>query len=590
MRGSRQRSSPDPEPDTSAWPGVTAPARRGALRRSLTDVLTDSGFADRDTVANAVERSRATGMAAEQILVESGHLTPQQLSWAIAERNGLDHVDLATFEVDQVAAGLLPLTEAKRYRALPIAFVDERTLYLAVADPANVAALDEIRIVTGRELRTAVASADDILQLIYALGRAGGDDEQSSRLSSLASLTQSRDRSGDEDASAVELVDAIIAEAIERRASDVHFEPQPSGGVGSRPELRVRMRIDGVLRDHTMISPTQARGVISRIKIMSDLDIASHRLPQDGRTAVDVERRQVDVRVVTLPSVFGEAAILRVLDRGSGYLDLDSLGMQPHELERFGRVFRRTHGAILITGPTGSGKSTSLYGTLMRLKTPERSIITIEDPVEYQVPGITQIQVDVRGGLGFADGLRSMMRADPDILMVGEIRDRETAHLSIEGALTGHMVLSTLHTNDAPAAISRLIDMGIESFLVSAAIECVVGQRLVRTLCPECKRAESVSVQALHEAGYTATEAIDGYAPAGCVRCGNTGYRGRVGVFEVMVMNEEIRALTLERASHDRILAAARRDGMRTMREDALDRVHAGVTSLQEVMRVIGSD
>jgi type IV pilus assembly protein PilB len=330
-------------------------------------------------------------------------------------------------------------------------------------------------------------------------------------------------------------------------------------------------------------------GVISRIKIMSDLDIAERRIPQDGRVGLTIDGRHVDVRVVTIPSVHGESVVLRILDKENLQLDLDKLGFQQHELERFRQAFGRAYGAVLATGPTGSGKSTSLYAALLELNTPEKNIITIEDPVEYQIKGITQVQVNIKAGLTFAQGLRSMMRADPDILMVGEIRDRETAQIAVEGALTGHMVLSTLHTNDAPSAITRLVEMGIEPFLVASALECVVAQRLARTLCPHCKRRTIISAEVLRNHGFRAHFDIEAYEPVGCVRCGSMGYRGRTGLYEVMLMSEEIRGLTLQRASADQIGAVAVREGMRRLREDGLDKVKAGLTSMSEIARVTGS-
>jgi type IV pilus assembly protein PilB len=349
------------------------------------------------------------------------------------------------------------------------------------------------------------------------------------------------------------------------------------------------MRIDGVLTDEATVPKRMVAGVISRIKIMADLDIAERRLPQDGRVGLTVDGRHVDVRAVTIPSVHGESVVLRILDKESIRLELEKLGFQPHELERFRRAFGRAHGAVLTTGPTGSGKSTSLYGALLELNTPEKNIITIEDPVEYQIAGITQMQVNSKAGLSFATGLRSMMRADPDILMVGEIRDRETAQIAIEGALTGHMVLSTLHTNDAPTAITRLIEMGIEPFLVASALDCVVAQRLARILCPHCKQRTIIPAQVVRDHGYNAQFDIEAYEPVGCVRCGKMGYRGRIGLFEVMTMSDTIRKLTLERAPADQITAVAMREGMRRLRDDGLDKVKSGLTSMAEVARVTGS-
>jgi type IV pilus assembly protein PilB len=353
--------------------------------------------------------------------------------------------------------------------------------------------------------------------------------------------------------------------------------------------MRVRMRVDGVLIEATTVPKRMVPGVVSRIKIMADLDIAERRIPQDGRVGMTIDGRHVDVRVVTIPSVHGEGVVMRILDKESIRLELDKLGFQEHELLRFRKSFNQAYGCVLTTGPTGSGKSTSLYGALQELNTPEKNIITIEDPVEYQIGGITQVQVNNKAGLTFAAGLRSMMRADPDILMVGEIRDPETAQIAIEGALTGHMVLSTLHTNDAPSAITRLVEMGIEPFLVASAIDCVVAQRLARTLCAHCKKRTLIAAEVLRDHGFPAEFPIEAYEPGGCTRCGGMGYRGRIGLYEVMVMNEEIRSLALQRASADQLGAAAVRGGMRRLREDGLDKVKHGLTSVAEIARVTGT-
>jgi type IV pilus assembly protein PilB len=331
-------------------------------------------------------------------------------------------------------------------------------------------------------------------------------------------------------------------------------------------------------------------GVISRIKIMAELNIAEKRLPQDGRVGLVVDGRHVDLRVVTLPSVHGEGAVMRVLDKASVVVDLDKLGMADPERERFERACRETHGAVLVTGPTGSGKSTTLYAALQMVNTPEKNIITVEDPVEYEMPGLTQVQVSNKVGLTFAAGLRSMVRADPDIIMVGEIRDRETAQIAVESALTGHLVLSTLHTNDAPSAISRLIEMGIEPFLVASALDCVVAQRLARMLCPNCKRRTIIPAKVLQENGYRARMELEAYEPVGCRRCGGSGYRGRVGLYEVMKMSPEIQTLSLERKSAEMIRDVAVSQGMTRMRDDGLQKVRQGRTSMSEIARVIGTD
>jgi type IV pilus assembly protein PilB len=571
--------------------GVTRPRARGGSGRFITDVLVELGFTDSERAQKAIEEARIVGTTPERMLLEQRAITSEQLSHAIADRYGLDHIDLGTFKVDMAAANLLTASSAKRYNAVPVAYLDERTLLLAMADPANVLAVDDIALLTRMEVRAAVASAEDITALIARMNRfeeavqeAVEESEDRAAPMEIVDLRESA-----EDAPVIKLVHSIIAQAAERGASDIHFEPQPDDEGRPGAEMRVRMRIDGVLTGETTVPKRMIGGVVSRIKIMSELDISERRLPQDGRVGLTVEGRHVDVRVVTIPSVHGESVVLRILDKESIRLELDKLGIQEHELQLFRRSFRRAHGAVLATGPTGSGKSTSLYGALLELNTPEKNIITIEDPVEYQVKGITQMQVNNKAGLTFANGLRSMMRADPDILMIGEIRDRETAQIAIEGALTGHMVLSTLHTNDAPSAITRLIEMGIEPFLVASAIECVVAQRLARTLCSHCKQRTIVPAQVLRDHGFATQFDIEAYEPVGCNRCVGMGYRGRTGLYEVMVMSPEIRSLTLERASVDLITTVAMREGMRRLREDGLDKVKSGLTSMAEIARVTGS-
>jgi type IV pilus assembly protein PilB len=330
-------------------------------------------------------------------------------------------------------------------------------------------------------------------------------------------------------------------------------------------------------------------GVISRVKIMSDLDIAERRVPQDGRVSLTIDGHQVDLRVVTLPSVHGESVVMRILDKGSVVMELERLGMGEADLHRFSKAYTQAYGAVLVTGPTGSGKSTTLYAALGEINTPEKNIITIEDPVEYQVGGITQVQVNGKAGLTFASGLRAMMRADPDVIMVGEIRDRETAQIAVEAALTGHLVLSTLHTNDAPGAVTRLIEMGTEPFLVSSAIDCVVAQRLARTLCEQCKKPIHIPADVLQGNGFDIDHGIDAYEPAGCTRCGGSGYKGRLGLYEVMTVSDEIRKLAIARASADQIGAVAVEQGMTRLREDGLEKVKQGRTSIAEVARVTGT-
>jgi type IV pilus assembly protein PilB len=564
----------------AAWSGVIAPTRRGSSNRFLTDVIVELGLCSRERVSEAVEAARRAGTTPEQVLVASAALTPDGLARAVAERYGLDFIDLSVFSVDMAAANLVNIAAAKRYEALPVGFVDQRTLLVAMADPANIVAIDDISIMTGYEVRQAVATHEDIHAVISRLSRFGdvvqsnGEPEDSVEVVDL--------RESADDAPIVRLVHQLVGQAVEAGASDLHLAPD--GG-----DLRVRFRVDGVLDDVTTIPRRMTAGVVSRIKIMAELDIAERRIPQDGRVGLTVDGRHIDLRVVTLPSVHGEGVVMRVLDKDSVVMDMETLGMARGERERFERAFKQAYGCVLVTGPTGSGKSTSLYAALTTLNTKEKNVITIEDPVEYELSGVTQIQVNAKAGLSFANGLRSMVRADPDVIMVGEIRDRETAHIAIESALTGHLVLSTLHTNDAPTALTRLVEMGIEPFLVASAIDCVVAQRLVRTLCAHCKARVILPAETLREYGYHAGFDVEAYEPMGCKHCNRSGYKGRTGLYEVMSVTSEIRALTIERRSTDEIGEMASSQGMRRLKDDGLEKVKQGRTSIAEVARVCGS-
>ncbi|HXC46185.1 MAG TPA: ATPase, T2SS/T4P/T4SS family, partial [Solirubrobacteraceae bacterium] len=481
-------------------------------------------------------------------------------------------------------ANLVVGSAAKRYQAVPVSFVDKRTLLLAMADPSNVLAVDDVAIMTGYEVRVAVASPDAIADLISRMARledvVSGDAAAEEAEEASADIVNLRETA--DDAPVVKLVNQIVGQAVELGASDVHLAPDGH-------EVRVRVRVDGILQDITTVPRRMAAGVVSRVKIMAELDISERRLPQDGRVSLTVDSRHIDLRVVTLPSVHGESIVMRILDKDSVVMKLEKLGMADTERERFERAFKETHGAVLVTGPTGSGKSTTLYAALQELNTPEKNIITVEDPVEYQIAGLTQVQVSTKAGLTFATGLRAMVRADPDIIMVGEVRDRETAQIAVESALTGHLVLSTLHTNDAPSAITRLTEMGIEPFLVASALDCVLAQRLARMLCPNCKQRTIVPAEVLRENGYKALVDLEAYEPSGCRRCAGTGYRGRLGIYEVMMLSSEIRNLTLERRSADEIREVAIREGMRRLRDDGLEKVRQGLTSIAEIARVIGS-
>ena len=578
-------TAPALDPQAGGTPGLTPPRQRGRHSGFVTDVLVDLGFVGDDVARRAIEASRTAGRPPERLMIEQGSITADQLSRAVAERYGLDHVDLSAFQVDMAAANLISVNTARRYRALPIGFADKETLLVAMADPTNVLAVDDIQIATALDCRVAVAAEEDIEALIgrlntlqsavsEAVTEGEADAEEEAGLAEVADMEVSA-----EDAPVIKLVYSILGQAVGEGASDVHFEP----GEG---EMRVRFRVDGVLREAAHVPKRMVNAVVSRVKIMSDLNIAEKRVPQDGRVSVTVEERRVDLRVTTLPTQRGEGATIRILDKENAQRSLDDLGMDGEGRTRFADAFGQSYGAVLVTGPTGSGKSTTLYAALGELNAVEKNIITIEDPVEYRLDGVNQINVNRKAGLDFATGLRSILRADPDIVMVGEIRDSETARIAVEAALTGHMMLTTLHTNDAPGAITRLTEMGIEAFLIASAVDCVVAQRLARKLCAHCKQRTIVPPNVLAEADVRVGGDLEAYEPVGCSRCNQSGYRGRVGIFSVMRLSERIKEMAVEHASEAEIAATAREEGMLTLREDGLHKVRAGLTSLEEVVRV----
>jgi type IV pilus assembly protein PilB len=557
------------------------PARRpGRSSRMIGEVVVDLGLADRETVEQAVAVAREQGKPTGEVLVQQGVLRPDQLARVVAERFGLDYIDLSVYDLDMGAVSLISAQTAKRYQAVPVGFAADGTLLLAMADPTNVLTVDDIAMMTGRRVRPTAASVEDLSLLLARLSQMDESiedlvDEETEGDSEPDLLAEEADK----DAPVIKLVHSIIAQAAQQGASDIHVNPEEG-------DTRVLFRVDGVLYPAATVKRKMAMGVVSRIKIMADLDIAEKRVPQDGRCALNVDGRRVEIRVVTLPLVHGEGVVMRIMDKGVVVQNLESLGMREAELDRFQRAIHKPNGAVLVTGPTGSGKSTTLYAALSVLNDGERSILTIEDPVEQRIAGIKQMQIAPKAGVTFDTGLRSMLRADPDVIMVGEIRDRETAHIGVEAALTGHLVLSTLHTRDAPSALGRLMDMGIEPFLVSSAIDCVVAQRLVRKLCRHCKRPSRVSEAVLAEHGLAGAEP---YEPVGCSRCGGSGYRGRVGLYEVMAVSEEIRALVLEHGSVDDISRVAESQGMQRLRDDGLEKVRAGLTSIAEIERMTSS-
>ena len=572
-----EQASPDPDAPLIEQ-GLHPPRHPGRSTRMIGEVVVDLGLADHETIEEAVAAARAQGRPTGMVLVERGILRHDQLARVVAERFGLDYVDLTIYDLDMGAVNLISAETAKRYQAVPVGFTADGSLLVAMASPTNVLTIDDIGMMTGRRIRPAVASVEDLNLLLARLVRM--EDSIEDIVEEEEDATNDV-QLGDADADApvIKLVHSLVAQAVEHGASDIHVNPEEG-------DTRVLFRVDGVLAPAATVKKKMAQGVVSRIKIMADLDISEKRVPQDGRFALQLDGRRVDIRVVTLPLVNGEGVVLRILDKGAVVGGLDSLGMQEGEKERFEQAINRPNGAVLVTGPTGSGKSTTLYAALNALNDGERSIITVEDPVEKRIAGIKQMQIAPKAGVTFDVALRSMLRADPDVIMVGEIRDRDTAHIAIEAALTGHLVLSTLHTRDAPAALGRLIDMGIEPFLVSSAVDCIVAQRLVRMLCKHCKRPQKVAASVLEE--YGLADAVP-HEPVGCSRCGGTGYRGRQGIYEVMSLSERVRAMILERRSVDDMVAVSIEEGMLRLRDDGFQKVREGLTSIAEVERMTTS-
>ena len=563
--------------------------RDGALSEDeqLGVVLVKSGIITIEQLGEALGRAKDRGCNLARVLIEDKLLTEEQFVGTLAEQLGLEFVDLATYPVDPQAAQLVTEPLARRYLALPIGWWEGR-LIVAMADPSNVFAIDDIRTITGADVRQVVATAEAVTAAINKYHRKDSEAEHISAEASASSTSVDEDRLANvkevrEDAPIVRLVNLLITQAITDRASDIHVEP-------TGKDVRIRYRIDGVLHE-VMRSPRNIQnGIISRLKVMADINIAERRIPQDGRINATVEGRQVDLRVATLPTVNGEKVVMRILDKSTASLRLSELGFLPGNMRRYEMSYTKPYGTILVTGPTGSGKTTTLYATLNILNQPTKNVITVEDPVEYQLEGINQIQVNNKAGLTFAAALRTILRADPDIILVGEIRDRETAGIAVEAALTGHLVLSTVHTNDASTTPNRLIEMGVEPFLVGSALDCIVAQRLARKLCERCREAYPVEEDKLASMGWEAT-GMDLprqlFRSVGCGACGKTGYSGRFAVHEVLNINEEIERMVVEHAHADDIKKAAVADGMLTLRQAGLMAAAVGTTSLDEVMRVI---
>ncbi|HEV7848581.1 MAG TPA: ATPase, T2SS/T4P/T4SS family [Mycetocola sp.] len=534
-----------------------------------------------------VSRTQTDDESALNGLVTQGVITPVQLARARATQAGIGFVELLEYPVDRTAVSLVSSVLCRRHNVLPIGLVG-KVLKLAMVDPGNVFAIDDVRAVTHLQVEPVLAERADLLAAIDRYLRADGELSDLTTTLEEESGPQEADHAigdtHDDEAPIVRFVNLLVAQAIQDNASDIHIEP-------GEYELRVRYRIDGVLHEMQSAPKSIQNGVISRLKIMSEIDIAERRKPQDGRMSVMHGGRKIDLRVATLPTVWGEKIVMRILDNSNTSLDLHDLQLLERNFEAYRKSYTKPYGMILVTGPTGSGKSTTLYTTLNSVARPEINVITVEDPVEYRMKGINQVQVNPKAGLTFASALRSILRSDPDVVLLGEIRDHETAQIAIEASLTGHLVLSTLHTNDAPSAVVRLTEMDIEPFLVGSALDCVVAQRLARRLCDRCKMPAEYSPEDLARLRFPQVEVSRRtpgiFKPVGCQQCSQTGYRGRLALHEVMTVTEEIERLAVARASSAEIGRVAREQGMLTLRQDGYTKATMGLTSLEEILRVV---
>jgi len=552
------------------------------LRKRLGDLLIEVGLITQEQLDKALSAQQRMGKRLGKVLVELGFISEQSMIEALEFQLGIPHVDLSMTVIEPEVAALIPEAVAKRHQIIPIRREQDKVV-LAMADPTNVFAVDDAQLATGLMVEVVIAAESEIER---AINRCYGvretvqkamDQLQTSDPFLLADeLTVE-----ESDAPIISIVNSLLQQAAKDGASDIHIEPQEK-------DLRVRFRVDGVLRE-MMVFPKRLHGALtSRLKIMSEMDIAERRIPQDGRIKLFFAGRDIDIRLSTLPTIYGEKIVGRLLDQAGAILDIDRLGFSALNRQRFSEMCEKSYGIVLVTGPTGSGKTTTLYSALRRCISPEKNVITVEDPVEYRLPGINQVNVNPKAGLEFANALRAILRQDPNIIMVGEIRDAETAEIAIRAALTGHLVLSTLHTNDAASTVTRLVDMGIEAYLVASSVLGVLSQRLVRRICEQCKVAYTLEPNTPEYlfAGLDQGQQPNFYRGQGCPACNHTGYRGRTGIHEVLPLTPEIRALIMRGESADRIAAAAKREGMLTMAQDGVQKAMEGITTLAEVMRV----
>jgi len=547
------------------------------------EMLIERKLVTADELDQALKEQRNTGEFVGRVLIKLGHLTEEELLPILSEQLGIEYVSLKAVKIDKSIAKTIPAKFVTHYKIMPVK-LEGNMLTIAMTDPLDINVLDDMKLLLGHDIRPVFASEKDITDTLNKYYGVGAETIESMMSNSPASALKAGSKTSNitdlsEDASIIKFVNQILNQAVRDRATDIHIEPYEN-------ELKVRFRIDGVLYDAN-IPPTIKHfqsALVSRIKIMADLNIAERRLPQDGRMKIKIENEEVDMRVSILPTPFGESVDLRILKSGVLW-DIERLGFFKDDMKLLEDLIKRPHGIIFVTGPTGSGKTTTLYACLNKINKHDKKIITIEDPIEYQINNVTQIQIHPKIGLTFAQGLRSMLRHDPDIMMVGEVRDFETAEITIRFALTGHLVFSTIHTNDAAGGVTRLLDMGIEPYLVSSSVECFVAQRLVRLICDNCKREAKPSQAILEEVGLK--KAIGKiYEGAGCDKCKFTGYRGRTAIFELLIIDDEIRQMILKRTSSNEIKKLAVSKGMKTLRDDGLHKVMEGLTTIAEVIRV----